>query len=291
MGEVPLLQTLYKKFSESAAFIGISLDEDAAALDRMVAQKQIPWPQLWDGKATEGEIPRLYAVNDTSIYYLIGAQGQIATRLNGAKELEERLSALVAGRPVEDFSGPRDRWQRPAEVMTALRVGSGSVVADIGSGDGYFSLHLARRAGPEGKVYATDLDDKALAKLREQAERLGLANIQTVQGKPDAPSLPENALDAALIVNAYHEFSAYDAMLQGICRALRPGGLLGILEWHAEAGQPRSKYEEQHELPGEILIEEAVRNGFRIHSFQSDFAKSPDDNRPYYFVIFRKPAK
>jgi len=272
------------------AFVGISFDEEAHALDRMVSQRDIPWPQLWDGKAAQGELPRLYAVSGTPVLYLIDPLGRIATRLDSAAKLEERLSALVAGHPVEDFSGPRDRWQRPAEVMTALGAGSGSVVADIGSGDGYFSFHLARRVGPTGKVYAADLDEKALAKLRGQAESLGLKNIQTVTNKADDPALPEGALDAVLIVNAYHEFTAYDAMLQGIYRALRPGGLLGILEWHADAGQPRKNYEERHELPGEILIEDAVRNGLRMHSFQSDFAKPPEEGKLYYFAIFRKPA-
>ncbi|MGH9794640.1 MAG: methyltransferase domain-containing protein [Candidatus Acidiferrales bacterium] len=295
--EVPLLQSLHKKYGDQAAFVGISLDEDMRALDRMVRQKKIVWPQLCDGQGTKGGIARRYAIEGTPTLYLIDAQGKIAARLGSAKLLDDKLAALVAGQPVEDFSGPRDRWQRPADVMNGLRIEAGSVVADIGAGDGYFSFHLARRAGLRGKVYAVDLDEKALAQLKERAGSLGLTNIEIVRSKPDDPSLPEGALDAALIVNAYHEFTAYDAMLQGIYRALRPGGLLGVLEWHAEAGQPRKEYEERHELPGEILIADAVRNGFRIHTFYSDFAKpphqgnGPQDRRPYYFVIFRKPAK
>lgn len=290
MEEVPLLQALHRKYREGAAFVGVSLDEDARALDRMVRQKKIAWPQLCDGQGMKGGIARSFAIEGTPTLYLIDAQGKIATRLDSAKSLEDKLAALAAGQPVEDFSGLRDRWQRPADVMNALRIGAGSAVADIGAGDGYFSFHLARRAGLQGKVYAVDLDEKALVKLKERAQTLGLSNIATVQNKVDDPSLPEGALDAALIVNAYHEFTAYDAMLQGIYRALRPGGLLGILEWHAEAGKPRKEYEEAHELPGEILVQDALHNGFRIHAFTSDFARPPDDKRPYYFVIFRKPT-
>lgn len=295
--EVPLLRELHKKYGARAAFVGVSLDEDVRAVDRMVRQKKIAWPQLCDGQGMKGGIARSFAIQGTPTLYLIDAQGKIATRLESAKPLEDKLAAAVAGQPVEDFSGLRDGWQRPADVMNALRIEAGSVVADIGAGDGYFSFHLARRAGLQGKVYAVDLDEKALAQLKERAGSLGLTNIEIVRSKPDDPSLPESALDAALIVNAYHEFTAYDAMLQGIYRALRPGGLLGILEWHAEAGKPRKEYEERHELPGEMLIEDAMRNGFRIHTYHSDFAKPPgqrntsQDQRPYYFVIFRKPAK
>lgn len=256
----------------------------------MVRQKKIAWPQLYDGQGMKGGIARSFAIEGTPTLYLIDAHGEIATRLDSAKSLEDKLAALVAGQPVEDFSGLRDRWQRAADVMNALRIEAGSVVADIGAGDGYFSFHLARRAGLQGKVYAVDLDEKALAQLKERAGSLGLTNIEIVRSKPDDPSLPEGALDAALIVNAYHEFTAYDAMLQRIYRALRPGGLLGILEWHAEAGKPRKEYEEAHELPGEILVQDALRNGFRIQAFESDFCKPPDDKRPYYFVIFRKPV-
>lgn len=295
--EVPLLQRLHKKYGDRAAFVGVSLDEDRRALDRMVRERKIAWPQLYDGQGTKGEIPRRFAIEGTPTLYLIDAQGKIATRLGSAKLLEDKLDALVGGQPVEDFSGPRDRWQRPADVMDALRITAGSAVADIGAGDGYFAFHLARRAGLQGKVYAVDLDEKALGELKDRADSLGLTNIEIVRGKPDDPSLPEGALDAALIVNAYHEFTAYDAMLQRIYRALRPGGLLGILEWHAEAGKPRKEYEERHELPGEILIEEALRNGFRIHTFHSDFAKpvhedqAAREHRPVYLVVFRKPAE
>ncbi|MGH9859568.1 MAG: methyltransferase domain-containing protein [Candidatus Acidiferrales bacterium] len=263
----------------------------------MVRHKKIAWPQLHDGQGTKGAIARSFAIEGTPTLYLIGAQGKIATRLDSAKLLEDKLDALLAGQPLEHFSGARDRWQRPAAVMDALRITVGSAVADIGAGDGYFSFHLARRAGLQGKVYAVDLDEKALRELKDRADSLGLTNIEIVPSKPDDPSLREAVLDAALIVNAYHEFTAYDAMLQGIYRALRPGGLLGILEWHAEAGKPRKEYEERHELPGEILIEDALRNGFRMHSFQSDFAKPVHENqaarepRPYYLVVFRKPAE
>ena len=182
----------------------------------------------------------------------------------------------------------RDAWQRPAEVMDAMGAAAGSVVADIGAGGGYFTFRLAERVGPQGKVYAVDLDKLPLEKLHDRAEKEGLKQIETIVGLGDDPRLPASALDAILVVNAYHEMRSFDAMLQGMFRALKPGGKLVIIEQPSKPGSDREEYFRKHELPEEIVREDALRNGFRFLSKAGDIITA--DKSPWYFLIFEKPG-
>lgn len=192
--------------------------------------------------------------------------------------------------PRAQQSGPeRDAWQRPAEVMDALGIHAGSVVADVGCGPGYFTFHLAERVGSDGKVYAEDLDKDDLAAIRRKAQQDGLAQIETVVGSPHDPRLPPASLDAALVVNAYHEFRQPDAMLQAIYRALKPGGLLALLDGVAESGHPRSYYDGMHRLPEDFGREDALRAGFHFLRKEPGFTR-PDEGKEFYFLIFEKPG-
>jgi len=192
-------------------------------------------------------------------------------------------SSLVA----QDSGTGRDAWQRPEEVMDALGIQAGTAVADVGSGDGYFSFHLARRVGAEGRVYAVDIDQDALNKLRRRAEKENLAQIETIEGAKDDPRLPADSVDVVLVVNAYHEMRDYDAMLAGLYRALRPGGLLGIIEAEDEPGKPRQTYYSRHRMPEEVVREDAERAGFRFLRTEPGFTR-PSPNKEFYFLIFEK---
>jgi predicted methyltransferase len=97
-------------------------------------------------------------------------------------------------------------------------------------------------------------------------------------------------VDVALIVDAYHEFTAHDAMLQRIGQALKPGGRLGILDMSDSLGRPRGEYQQRHRLPVEMLIEDAVRHGFRLQFYELDFAGQEGEARQY-LAIFEKPKK
>ncbi|MGH9779438.1 MAG: methyltransferase domain-containing protein, partial [Candidatus Acidiferrales bacterium] len=182
----------------------------------------------------------------------------------------------------------RDAWQHPEDVMDALGIQAGTAVADVGSGDGYFSFHLARRVGPEGRVYAVDIDQDALKKLRRQAEKDNLSQIETVVGAKDDPRLPPDSVDVVLVVNAYHEMRDYDAMMAGFFRALKPGGLLGIIEAEDEPGKPREDYYGRHRMPEEVVREDAARAGFRFLRTEPGFTR-PSPNKEFYFLIFEKP--
>jgi ubiquinone/menaquinone biosynthesis C-methylase UbiE len=171
--------------------------------------------------------------------------------------------------------------------MDALGIKPGSVVADVGCGDGYFTLHLASRVGPQGKVYGEDIDYKGLSKINHRAYKEHLSQIELILGSAEDPRLPSGALDAILVVEAYHEMDKHDAMLQGMSRALKPGGLLGIIDRNARPRRPRSTYQNQHRIPKELVREDATRNSFQFRREERGF-KTPKGKRKYYFLIFQK---
>lgn len=182
----------------------------------------------------------------------------------------------------------RDRWQRPQEVMDELGVIAGSTVADIGAGRGYFTFRLAERVGATGKVYAVDIDEGDLRRLGHRAKEQGLLQIVTVASAPDDPRLAAASVDVILVVNAYHEMRDYDAMLQGMWRALRPGGRLAIIDEDSAPGKPRNSYHSSHEIPESLVREDAERNGFRFLRRPPGFRNADGDD--WYFLIFEKPA-
>lgn len=183
----------------------------------------------------------------------------------------------------------RDLWQRPGRVMEALDLATGDHVADVGSGEGYFTFQLARRVGVEGRVYAVDIEKMPLEKVRTRAEELGLGQVETVLGAVDAPRLPEGALAAILVVDTYHEMRSFEAMMEGMSSALAPGGRLAIVDIPGDLGRERDEYHERHRIPVELVIQEAARAGLRLRSFDRDFAHQPGGRR-FYLVVFEKDA-
>lgn len=127
----------------------------------------------------------------------------------------------------------RAATELPDLVVEALGLAPDDHVADIGAGTGYFTLRLARQV-PAGVVYAVDIQPEMLDILEARLAREGVGNVQLVLGAPDDPNLPEDALDVVLIVDAYHEFAYPREMLDGIRRALLPGGRLVLVEYRAE---------------------------------------------------------
>ena len=138
----------------------------------------------------------------------------------------------------------RDQWQKPDQIMDALQIADGSVVADLGAGGGWFTLRLARRVGPRGRVYAEDIQRQMLDRIGRLVAREGLANVVTVLGTPTDPRLP-TSVDAALIVDSYHEMELEDGerrdpvmLLKNVAASLTPAGRLGIVDFNPGGGGP-----------------------------------------------------
>ena len=190
----------------------------------------------------------------------------------------------------QNETAQRDAWQRPNEVMDALGLKAGSAVGDVGAGGGYFTFHFAERVGPSGKVYAEDLREKEMADVQARAQKENLPQVQTIVGTASDPKLPEDKLDAILVCNAYHEFHDYNDMLRGMYKALKPGGVVGIIDAPAEPGQPRESYYGPHHIPKELVRDDFTRNGFQFVKELPGFKPSDEGSRSYYFLIFQKLA-
>lgn len=134
----------------------------------------------------------------------------------------------------KSFDDPaRDAWQKPHEVITALALANDAVVADIGSGTGYFAVRLAHVV-PNGRVFGVDTEPDMVAYLARRAKQAGLANLVSIAGKPNDPALPEK-VDLALMVDVYHHIVERPAYFAKLRDALKPGGRVAIIDFNAKS--------------------------------------------------------
>jgi len=191
----------------------------------------------------------------------------------GVMTLTAPLLAQHDGAQRATMESRREEWQKVDDVFKAMGVKPGAVVADIGAGDGFFTARLSRAVGGQGRVYAVDVSARALRNLRQRAADEQLANVEVVEGGADDPRLPAGTLDAALIVNAYHEMNEHQAMLTKIKAALKPDGRLVILEPIAPSRRDGSRAEQTktHEIGVDYVQKEAREAGFRVVTLQDPF--------------------
>lgn len=181
----------------------------------------------------------------------------------------------------------REVWQRPDDIVAALALTAGSRVADLGAGDGFFTVRLSRAVRPEGRVLAVDIDQKMLERLKQLVERDTLSNVDVIRGEPDDPRLPANSLDAVLIVNAYHEMTEHAAMLEHIRKALRSNGRLVMVEpiTDRRRHEPRADQVQAHELAPEYVVGELHTAGFRVEWLDSVFATNPVTSEMNWIIV------
>ena len=187
----------------------------------------------------------------------------------------------------------RDGWQKVDEIFAAMGVRPGSVVADVGAGGGYFTLKLSRAVGNTGRVYAVDVGADVISRLRERVSSEGLTNVELVHSATDDPKLPSATLDAALIVNAYHEMNEHQAMLQQLKTALKPAGRLVIVEpiSSARRARPRNEQTRNHEIGIDFVMQDAREAGLvQIHS-QDPFTRRPDNDGDEEWLLVLSPGK
>jgi ubiquinone/menaquinone biosynthesis C-methylase UbiE len=148
--------------------------------------------------------------------------------------------------------------------MDHLGIGEGSVVADIGAGGGWFTIRLARRVGPNGRVYAQDIQPEMIGAINRRVEREGLGDrVKTVLGTPLDPQLPA-PVDVVLIVDTYHEMDDPRTLLRNVRKSLKPGGRVGIVEHTKEGHGPGPPMEER--VDPERIVQDAEAAGLRLHS-------------------------
>jgi SAM-dependent methyltransferase len=161
------------------------------------------------------------------------------------------------------LEGPdRDAWQRPNQVMDALGIADGSHAADLGAGGGWFTIRLARRVGPNGTVYAEDIQPEMIEAIRRRVDREGLHNVRIIRGTARDPGLPDASLDAVLIVGTYYEIEDPVTLLRNVARALKPNGRLGIVDFKKDGGGPGPPLDER--VDPELIVQRAGEAGLHL---------------------------
>lgn len=173
----------------------------------------------------------------------------------------------------------REVWQRPDRIMDELGIGEGSVVADLGAGGGWFTVRLARRVGPNGKVYAEDIQREMIVAIGRRVESEGLgARVETILGTPSDPLL-RSRVDAVLIVDAYHEMEQPVSLLRNVARSLKPQGRIGIVNFKKDGGGPGPPLDER--VDPERVLRDAQAAGLRL-------IQRPNFLRYHYMLVFGK---
>jgi predicted methyltransferase len=168
------------------------------------------------------------------------------------------------------LEGPdREAWQKPDEIMDALAIADGSAVADIGAGAGWFTIRLARRVGPNGIVYAQDVQRQMLEAIRRRVAREGLRNVETRLGSDSTPNLPARSLDAVLVVDVYPEVENRVTFLRNLAGALKPGGRIGIVNYKPGRGGPGPAPSEGVRVESASVESDVVAAGLRVRARQT----------------------
>lgn len=179
----------------------------------------------------------------------------------------------------KEFDDPsRDAWQKPDQVLDALKLDAKALVADLGAGTGYFSVRLAKRV-PEGKVFAIDLEPDMLRYLSERARREHLSTIIPVVANPESPNIPE-PVDVILVVDTYHHIDDRLAYFARLKKLLRPQGRLAIVDFKPDApeGPPPA-----HRISAEKVTEELKAAGYSLVAAHSFLPRQ-------YFLVFAAPG-
>jgi ubiquinone/menaquinone biosynthesis C-methylase UbiE len=156
----------------------------------------------------------------------------------------------------------RDTWQRPADVVDALRLGQGDCVADLGAGEGYFVEHLSLAVGSDGTVYAVEVDDERVAGLSERFPP-DATNVEAVRGAFEDPNLPDGTIDVVLIVNTYHHIEDRPGYFRRLRQDLKPGGRVAVIEPNEDLGGILSlALDEGHTSSAPTLEQEMQEAGY-----------------------------
>jgi len=192
---------------------------------------------------------------------------------------EQRTGRLFPPENLGLLESPdRDAWQKPDQIMDALGIADGSTVADIGPGAGWFTIRLARRVGPNGTVYAEDVQRQMLEAVRRRVSREGLLNVQGRLGTSTDPRLPERAIDAILVVDMYSEVDVDDRItfLRNLARALKPNGRIGIVNYKPGRGGPGPSPAEGVRVESAAVEADARAAGLRVLS---------RENLPFQYLL------
>jgi predicted methyltransferase len=191
----------------------------------------------------------------------------------GPSETRPTSTPYAGDLSIFEYPG-RDKKLQIERVMDLLGIQQGKSVADIGAGSGWFTVRAARRVGPQGVVYAEDINPKAIDFIDARASRERLGNVKAVLGTPDDPRLAPESVDAVLLLKVYHEIAHPTEVMKRVRATLRPGGKVGIID--------RNGNGTDHGLDREVVEQEMRGAGYKL-SGRYDFTKADGED---YFLIF-----
>jgi precorrin-6B methylase 2 len=175
----------------------------------------------------------------------------------------------------------RQAEEDAARMLEELRLAPGMVACDVGAGNGYHTLEMAKAVRPGGRAIAVDIQPEMLTLLEERAKAAGVANVSTVLGADADPKLSQATCDLVLMADVYHELADPEAVLRRLREALTPRGQLVLLEFRAE--DPDVPIKEEHKMSKAQVLRELEHNGFRLaRSF---------DGLPWQHLLFFVPAE
>lgn len=164
-------------------------------------------------------------------------------------------------------SPDREENQKPRELLAALGISQGDIVADIGTGVGFMLPYLAEAVGPQGRVYAEDIFPDFLDQARQRIDKHGLKNVETILGVEKDAKLPPEAIDLALVLDVYHHFNYPADVLASIGKSLKPGGRLVVVDFYRSREHPRmtpERLKEHIRLDRDGFAAEIQSVGFRL---------------------------
>ena len=217
--------------------------------------------------------PRVSAICLFLLYACAPGLGQEAARNVWPQEYKSRTPEEMA-KQFEEPSRPVFRYR--AAITGLMQLKPGMTAADIGAGSGFLARTIAQKVGPSGTAIATELDPGIVAYMNDRARAEGLANFSAVKGQPTSTGLPPASLDAAAVVNAYSSFDRPKEMLQSIAEAVKPGGLLLIVDVPRTGSGPDATGVE-----AEDVVAAATEAGF---VFQDESSVVPG----HYAIRFRR---
>ncbi len=203
--------------------------------------------------------------------------------LQGAEMAEDPEAAARELFPDRD----RIHTLKLREVARHMRLEAGSTVADVGCGTGEIALVLSRATGPQGRVFAEDIDKRSLADARRLMKKHKARHVTVLAGTPKDPLLPAGSLDAILLLGVYHELEEYPDMLAKMRSALKPGGRLVIID-----PMPRKTLERDREVQMKNHVLNPARaekdlrsNGFAILHREDRFLDPPDEEGTQWLLV------
>jgi SAM-dependent methyltransferase len=201
-----------------------------------------------------------------SLALIVTLRAGVAHAFQATHPLTGRHIANVMGVSGADWL---ERPERESEenlegALDAIGLKPGMTVAEVGAGTGYVTLRMAKRVSPGGRVFANDLQLEMLERLRQNAAKAGLDNIETILGAAGDPKLPPNRMDLVIMVDVYHELSQPQKMLRAIRASLKPDGRLVLLEYRKE--DPAIPIRFEHKMSVTEARTEVEAEGFKLGS-------------------------